>query len=160
MPRKRAADVMLIREIFRRRFGHEHGDVAWVAIDGAGEAEVARILGESEVFLSMNHLEGLGMPPLEAMAAGCQVAGFTGGGGDDYATPENGFWIAENDHLGCAFALAEALDRAGRGDPRRAAMLAAGRATAERYDLPRMRDALRAFWGDALERRASELARL
>lgn len=159
MPRKRAGDLRQILEIFRRRFP-QHQGVRFVPIDKMDEAETARLLGESEIFLSLNHYEGLGMPPLEAMAAGCQVVGFTGGGGDDYATPQNGIWINETDQLGFAFAIAAALDRAQSDDPQRAAMIAAGHATAERYSLPRMRDALRDFWGETVAQREHELARL
>src|SRR5690606_11273872 len=36
------------------------------------------------VFLSLSHREGLGLPPLEALACGCLVVGFTGYAGVEY----------------------------------------------------------------------------
>jgi glycosyltransferase involved in cell wall biosynthesis len=80
-----------------------------VPIDGMTRQQCADVLRQSAVFASFSHLEGLGLPPLEAAACGCIVAGFTGGGGQDYATPSNGFWVDEGDHEGFAHALDAAL---------------------------------------------------
>ena len=41
-------------------------------------------LCKSKVFLSFSHLEGFGMPPLEAAIAGNKVIGYTGEGGKEY----------------------------------------------------------------------------
>ena len=41
-------------------------------------------LCQSKVFLSFSHLEGFGMPPLEAAIAGNKVIGYTGEGGKEY----------------------------------------------------------------------------
>jgi hypothetical protein len=49
-------------------------------IDGARPDEVDRILSESLIFLSFSYQEGFGLPPAEAMAAGCIVVGYTGVG--------------------------------------------------------------------------------
>ena len=57
----------------------------------------------------MSRLEGFGLPPLEAMASGCLVVGFTGFGGLEYATKENGFWCGEDDLVTCACTLATAV---------------------------------------------------
>jgi hypothetical protein len=44
-------------------------------------AEVADILGRITAFVSLGHNEGLGLTPAEALAAGCRVVGYDGGGG-------------------------------------------------------------------------------
>ncbi len=45
------------------------------------QQEIARFLGEADIFLAIGYPEGFALPPLEAMACGCAVVGFTGGGG-------------------------------------------------------------------------------
>jgi hypothetical protein len=91
------------------------------------------------------------MSALEAMAAGCIVAGFTGvAGGGDSATAANGFWAAEDDIEGCVDRLAQAVRLAEAGGPGYAAMVEAGRQTARAY---RREDAARwvlGFWRDWL----------
>ena len=108
MPRKRAIEAIFLQGLFRSLYP-QWAQVPWVALDGISRAECAARMRNSAVFASLSHLEGLGLPPLEAMASGCLVAGFTGGGGGDYATPSNGFWAAEGDHEGFCQAVNEAL---------------------------------------------------
>ncbi len=57
-------------------------------IAGKSESEVAAILRRSAIFLSFSDRDGFGLPPAEAMASGCYVIGFTGGGGDEFFDPE------------------------------------------------------------------------
>lgn len=149
MPRKRPGDVRLIRKAFERRWP-QYLRYPWFGCDGESERAVAGKLGRASVFLSLSRREGLGLPPLEAMASGCLVAGFTGLGGRDYATPDNGFWADEEDVFGAADAVGQAL-RTLLTEPRRAAaMRAAGLATAARYSFDAMREDLKAFWSRVL----------
>jgi glycosyltransferase involved in cell wall biosynthesis len=113
--------------------------VEWLPIDGCTEAETAGILAGSSVFLNLGRVEGFGLPPLEAMAAGCVVCGFAGEGTTDFATPENGFWAAENDMGGCLRAIDHAL--AAFRDPGLVGRyVTAGLQTAERFALPVFED--------------------
>lgn len=107
MPRKRPVEAAYIRDMFRFSYP-EYRDWEWLEIANVSETEAARRMGEAKVFLSLSRLEGFGLTPLEAMAAGCVVAGFTGIGGREYAAAENGFWVAEDDFGACVAALAEA----------------------------------------------------
>lgn len=121
----------------------------WCPIDGASEAETAEILIDSTVFLNLGYREGFGLPPIEAMAAGCIVCGFAGEGTRDYATSENGFWADEGDGAGCRRAVIAAL--AAAADPARAAAIVrAGQATAERYSLAAFEDAMASYVGALL----------
>ena len=43
--------------------------------------DVARYLNSARLFLSFGHPEGFGLPIAEAMASGCWVVGYSGGGG-------------------------------------------------------------------------------
>ncbi|MDR3424025.1 MAG: glycosyltransferase family 4 protein [Alphaproteobacteria bacterium] len=109
MPRKRPIEAVYIRDMFR--FSHPPlRDWAWQEIANVSEAEVAAQMGKARVFLSLSRLEGFGLTPLEAMASGCVVAGFTGIGGREYASPENGFWAGEDDFPACIQSLAKAVE--------------------------------------------------
>lgn len=63
--------------------------VGWelVPISGRTEAEVGEIMRECAIFLSFSEREGFGLPPAEAMASGCYVIGYDGGGGREFFDP-------------------------------------------------------------------------
>ena len=48
------------------------------------EKQVFKILQESRIFLSFSDMEGLGLPPLEAVSLGNKAIGYTGQGGNEY----------------------------------------------------------------------------
>lgn len=58
--------------------------VALQVIDGYSENEVAETLKRSDVFVAISTSEAFGLPPLEAMCAGCCVVGFPGDGGFEF----------------------------------------------------------------------------
>lgn len=111
MPRKRPVEAAFIKDVFRYTYP-ECADWKWVEVHDKTEAEAARLMGEAKIFLALSRMESLGLTPLEAMACGCVVAGFTGLGGREFATPANGFWAEEDDFKGCAAQLRRAVDLA------------------------------------------------
>lgn len=129
MPRKRPADAAALKTLFRALFP-EHAQVPWVEINNMTRPQVAQALAQSCLFASLSRDEGLGLPPLEAMAAGCLVCGFDGGGGKEYATPDNGYWVAEGDIEGFARALHAALTLDADAQ---ASMVSAAQATAATF---------------------------
>jgi len=54
-----------------------------VQLEGS-DLEVANTLRKSKIFLQLGLKEGCPRPPAEAMACGCMVVGYDGGGGKDY----------------------------------------------------------------------------
>jgi glycosyltransferase involved in cell wall biosynthesis len=150
MPRKLPADAAFIESIFKRRHPN-YSDVPWLSIDGVTQREAARLMGESACFLSLSHRESFGLPPLEAMACGCLVAGFHGDGGREYMTSENGWWAETGDCKACADGLAAALGLFDAGGPALDARHAAMAATVERYSPAQLKTALIAFWRGQLE---------
>ncbi|RZL30919.1 MAG: glycosyltransferase, partial [Pedobacter sp.] len=86
MPRKLPEDINQIFQLISKR--PALNEWSFVAIDDMAEAEVAKILKESALFLSFNDKEGFGLPPVEAMACGCYVIGYTGEGGKEYFNTE------------------------------------------------------------------------
>jgi FkbM family methyltransferase len=152
MPRKLVGDIVFIRHNFLRMFP-EYSDVPWIAIDKMPKHQVANVLAQSAIFLSLSDKDPLGLPPLEAMASGCVVAGFHGGGGLEYMTPANGWWADTGDWRACVNGLAAAVATFDRGGPALAAYHAETQRTVETYSVEGMTSALLSYW-------RSELARL
>ena len=93
-------------------------------------------------------MKGFGLPPLEVLACGALVVGFRAGGGAEYAAPENGFWVADEDGVALADKLMEVL-RAYRDQSAVAlwdSMRRAGHAAAARYSRAAERERLLEFW--------------
>jgi len=157
MPRKLPQEAEFIRSVFQRRHRLYSG-IPWVAIEGKTQREVATILADSEIFLSLAHKESLGLPPLEAMASGCLVAGFHGDGGREYMDQANGWWAETGDWKACVDGLAAAIKcleaAGGELEARRAAMAA----TVQRYSPARMQDALLGFWRHELAKPIADSA--
>ncbi|HTI68211.1 MAG TPA: glycosyltransferase [Caulobacteraceae bacterium] len=144
-PRKRPIEAAAIRALVRK-LHPRHEALDWIGLEGVHETGVAQAFGESELYLSLNRLESVGMTTLEAMASGCLCAGFTGVGGLQYATAENGFWVPDEDCEAAADALATAADLILTGGPRLAHYLEAARETARQWSHARFRNALEAAW--------------
>lgn len=145
MPRKRPEEAKFIRESFAAMYPGLRS-IPWVRIDGLPEREVARIMGESAIFLALGRHEGLGLPPLEAMASACQVVGFSAGGGAEYASPENGRWVDEGDLVSCVDALAQTLKEYEHGT-----VLPAVEKTLSTYSRERADQALVEYWAERME---------
>src|SRR5690606_34782868 len=98
MPRKLREDSNQIINILKIR----NQVPGWriVAIENKNESEVAEILKESAIFLSFNHREGFGLPPLEAMSCGCYIIGYHGEGGKEYLNSTNSSLIEMGNILG------------------------------------------------------------
>lgn len=144
-PRKRPVEATAIAHLFGK-LHPEHADFRWVAMEKLTEAQVATGLGRAALFLSLSRLESVGMTTLEAMASGCVCAGFTGVGGREYATADNGFWVADDDCEAAADALAEAAAVVREGGPALQRRLDAGFETARTWSYAAFRTELEAAW--------------
>ncbi|HET9137592.1 MAG TPA: glycosyltransferase [Candidatus Kapabacteria bacterium] len=85
-------------------------------IENVTETETAKIMKESLLFLSFGYPEGFSLPPAEAMATGCIVIGYHGGGGKEYFLPEHSFPIEAADIRGYVKTL-ESVLRSYSNDP-------------------------------------------
>jgi hypothetical protein len=144
-PRKRPSEARAIRHLLHK-LHPRHAALPWVELDNVSEQEVAQAFGRSSLFLSLSRFEAVGMTPLEAMASGCVCAGFLGIGGQDFGTPENGFWAPEDDVYAAAEALAAAADLVATGGPALARMREAARETARLWSYAAFRDELETVW--------------
>jgi hypothetical protein len=145
MPDKRPREAPVVRALLRHKYP-QWAAVPWVPIAGVSRQACAAVLAESALFASFSCLEGLGLPPLEAMASGCLVAGFDGHGGRDFTSADNGLWVAEGDHEGFADALAADLAIAQAGGDAAQRRIDAGLATAAAYSQARFEAELLAAW--------------
>lgn len=151
MPRRRPEDAQQVLSILRCRGALDGWAVA--PIEGVSQAEAARGLRESTVFLSFGHPEGFGLPAAEAMACGCVVVGYHGNGGREFFTPEHGFPVGAGDIVGFATA-AERVLRALRRDAAAFRELT-GRASAfvrSAYSPEREREDVTGCWRELLSR--------
>jgi glycosyltransferase involved in cell wall biosynthesis len=145
LPRKRPIEASYLRDSFRHAFPDLRGWDWWPLVNES-EANVAAAMGEAGVFLSLGRLESLGLTPLEAMACGCIVAGFTGIGGREYASPANGFWAAEDDFPSCIKQLRAAVGLAQSNALPRVAYHEACWATLANYSQAAFVDAVKRTW--------------
>lgn len=150
IPNRRPQEWRLIRGAVRSQ-RPDLADVPWIEISGRPRAEVAAILAGSEIFLATGLMEGLGLPPLEALATGALVVGFHGGGGLEYATAQNGDWFDDGLHLDVADMLIRRLDDLRRGETFEARR-AAGRAVAAAFNAQAFEAELAAAWNAILGR--------
>ena len=71
------------------------------------EAEVARTLQASPLFVSLNKAEGFGLPPAEAIACGCRVVGFHGMAAREFFDEPFASAVEDGDVIGLARAVEE-----------------------------------------------------
>lgn len=142
-PGKRPVEALYLPHLFRAQ-APEFAEVPWLPLSGKPRSECAAMLGMAAIFASFAFWEGLGLMNLEAMASGCHVVGYTGHGGAEFATPDNGDWIGEGDHDGFVHALRAACAGFKAGAPN--ARIAAGKATAAGFCPANFARELTAAW--------------
>ncbi|MDD4004633.1 MAG: glycosyltransferase [Elusimicrobiaceae bacterium] len=125
----------------------------FVPIENRPEAEVARIIRESLIFLSFGTLEGFGLPPLEAMACGCIVIGYHGNAGAEFFDKEFSYPVNAEDMDGYIEAV-ESVIKQYSSDPG-ALSLKARKAqvfVAENYSAAQEEKSIVGFWAGLLGR--------
>lgn len=171
MPRKNRASVQQIRTLIEARLPQMPQQIRleWVELHNLSQADLARALQSCHLFLSSGFPEGLGLPPLEAMACGCLPVGFSGLGGCDYMRqaagghlsawwplpypqsdglelPPNGFYAPDADVWAAAQCLEQALGLLLQGGEAAARLFEAGQQTADVYSLERFEADALALW--------------
>src|SRR5947207_12821687 len=103
MPRKNVEDAKQVLYMLRYREALRGWKV--VEINKMREGEAAAVMRDSLIFLSFGHPEGFGLPPAEAMAAGCITIGYDGNVRE--------FFTGEH---GCPIEMGQILDDARTGE--------------------------------------------
>lgn len=86
LTRRQHEDLEMLTQLLHRSSRLQGWDI--LPTGGVNQAELAAVFGTARIFISLSAREGLGLPPAEAMASGCYVIGFTGGGGREFMLPE------------------------------------------------------------------------
>jgi glycosyltransferase involved in cell wall biosynthesis len=63
------------------------------------QQEIAEFFRDADIFMAIGYPEGFALPPLEAMACGCAVIGFTGGGGLEHMIDGQTALVAEDGNV-------------------------------------------------------------
>lgn len=100
LSRKNYPDALQVLQILSHR--QAYGNFRVYRIDNTSQSEVARIFRESAIFLSFGGPEGFGLPVAEAMACGCLVVGYHGGGGRELFDPAFSWSIPKGEILSFA----------------------------------------------------------
>lgn len=92
VPTRRREELDQILHVLRSNGALDADGWELVPLSGHSESEMGDILRSSSIFMSLSDRDGFGLPPAEAMAAGCYVVGYPGGGGieffeDSYCRP-------------------------------------------------------------------------
>ena len=115
----------------------------WLLIEQAcGQEEMIRHYQSSDIFVATGYPEGFALPPLEAMACGCAVAGYSGGGGSAFMTDGETALVAPD---GDVAALSACLGRLLTDAVLRERVREAGQHVASRFSIEKMRQGLGAF---------------
>ena len=149
MPKKLRDDARFIMHTFKR-IHKNYADIPWVAIDNVDRNSAAEIMRSSELFLSLSHKDSFGLPPLEAMASGCLVAGYHGDGGREYMNKKNGWWAENGDWLACVNGLASALVLIDSGGIELNKIKEQMKITVERYSRAKMKEKLINYWTEEI----------
>jgi glycosyltransferase involved in cell wall biosynthesis len=103
--------------------------------------EMAEFYRESDIFISIGYPEGFALPPLEAMASGSAVIGFTGGGGLEHMVDgetalvvPDGASNALSDALSCILTDMELKEKIRKGGLEKAASFSMKRMEDELMD--------------------------
>lgn len=97
LPRKNEQDLRRIMAILEKE------NIDFRLVDGLSQKELIKEYQAADIFLATGYPEGFGLPPLEAMACGAAVVGFTGGGANAFMIDgETALVAADGDCAGAA----------------------------------------------------------
>ena len=164
MPRKNKAMAEQIMQLTEALDRDKKPRIEWVEIRNMPPDAVAETLRTCHIFLASGFPEGCSLPPLEAMASGCLVVGFSGFGGWDYMrqaeqgqyvprlklrpTPwqGNGLFASDGDVMEASFLLGQAVRMVRENGPEYAEIQKQAFATADAYSADAQREEVRAVW--------------
>lgn len=145
MPRKRPQEANLIVSNLKLKKSLRGWE--FCRIENVSSKKLDAILNESLIFLSFSSREGFGLPPAEAMAAGCVVVGYTGVGGEEYFQIDKGFPIPDGDIVRFSETVEEIVAEYD-GNPQRIDKLRNNAAdfVSKEYNISRMRNSVINTW--------------
>jgi glycosyltransferase involved in cell wall biosynthesis len=156
---RKAVNVDALRRTLRSRRPEFVEAIEWKGLDGLSRAEYAAEVRRASIFLNLSSTEGIGISMIEAMGAGCLVAGYDGvgtrgiviGGGPE----RNAVLVQCGDYASLAYVLDPILTGLLGGSlaPWRK-IVEAGRATAARHTPESEERSVLEFWRRMLAQEA------
>lgn len=138
--RRNVADARKAIELFERETGKiNHFEELE---NKYSQQEIISFYQKADVFMAIGYPEGFALPPLEAMACGCAVIGFTGGGGLEHMIDGKSALIAPD---GDAPALSHCLKQILNNKGLKEKIRAGGFNKAQEFSLQRMETDLLTF---------------
>lgn len=145
MPRKRPDQAAFVAATLAAT--PELKDWELVPIDRMTPDQVAAALRDALIFLSFSEQEGFGLPPAEAMKAGCITIGYAGVGGEEFFDSTTGIKVPDADFAALIDATRTTVAEYVR-DPARLDSLrrAASAAIAEKYSRTAFETSVKTAW--------------
>jgi glycosyltransferase involved in cell wall biosynthesis len=159
----RTADAVLKTYNVIKTFYSFFPHLSWVRFDelkGLSKEEYAERLGAASICLYTDEIAGFGTMPLEAMAMGTHVVGWTPLGGKEYMKQNNGFWAQNGDVFQLAELLGMAVERLLTGKLDAEGVTAEYEKTLERYAPEKEKESLINIINEYKNERIAELSQL
>jgi hypothetical protein len=147
MTRKRPLESRMVLDILRSRGALRGWET--VVIDQLPESGVASALRSVSLFLSFGWQEGFSLAPLEALASGCSVIGYSGVGGREYFERLGAVEIPDGDVVLFAREVDDWIQKFDDDEHWRTAPSSSEKAL-EAYSQEQERSDLVSFWSDTL----------
>lgn len=110
----RTPDALVKTHNVLKTFYAFYPHLSWIRVDelrGLSKEDYAERLGSAAICLYTDEIAGFGTMPLEAMAMGTHVVGWTPLGGKEYMNQNNGYWAQNGDVFQLAELLGLAIER-------------------------------------------------
>lgn len=159
----RTADAVMKTSNVIKTFYSFFPHLAWVRFDelkGLSKEEYAERLGAASICLYTDEIAGFGTMPLEAMAMGTHVVGWTPLGGKEYMEKTNGFWAQNGDIFQLAELLGMAVEKLLTGKLDSDSVIAEYEKTMERYAPEKEKESLINIINEYKNERIAELGQL
>lgn len=114
------------------------------------QKEIAEHFRNADIFVAIGYPEGFALPPLEAMASGCAVVGFTGGGGLEHMRDGETALVASDGNLE---ELASCLERVLENPSLKEKIRKGGMQKSHQFSLENMEQQLLNFAGSLVSAR-------
>ena len=99
-PSKRPTEADFIHSMFQAK-NPQFRDTPWIELRHMTEAQMARTLGESAVYLSLCRFEACAADHSGSHVVRLRLCGLHGIRARDYTTAQNGCWVPEDDCFEC-----------------------------------------------------------
>lgn len=139
MSRKNPKDLETIKTLLK------NSDYDIRVVDGLTQSELIKEYQSADIFVATGYPEGFSLPPLEAMACGCVVIGFTGGAGREFMRHNETALVAED--ADCQ-AVADMLLSLQDNPEKKEKIRLKGVAKANEYGLENTKKELKSFYSE------------